>query len=228
MKGILFKEPLFHKVISGEKKQTRRMVNPQPDENGLWNDDKFPRSIDSNLTGFNGTVADTGESMEFKSRYKAGDTVFLKEPYRLINDRAGIIEVELGYSGRTMEADVLEYKSDIDAVKWINKRYEEQKKSKTGYCNKMFMPEFLALNFIKITDIRCERLQYISDDDCFKEGIFCFGDKFVYDHPNGDSRMIYDTPKQAYAYLIDSISGKGTWESNPFVFVYDFELELVK
>ena len=32
------------------------------------------------------------------------------------------------------------------------------------------------------------------------------------------------TPREAYAVLIDLISGKGTWLSNPFVFVYDFEL----
>ena len=32
------------------------------------------------------------------------------------------------------------------------------------------------------------------------------------------------TPSKAYAELIDKVSGKGTWESNPYVFVYDFEL----
>lgn len=32
------------------------------------------------------------------------------------------------------------------------------------------------------------------------------------------------TPREVYANLIDRISGKGTWESNPYVFVYDFEL----
>lgn len=35
---------------------------------------------------------------------------------------------------------------------------------------------------------------------------------------------VYDTPQGAYSYLIDMISGKGTWDSNPYVFVYDFEL----
>lgn len=33
-----------------------------------------------------------------------------------------------------------------------------------------------------------------------------------------------DELREAYAALIDKISGKGAWESNPFVFVYDFEL----
>jgi hypothetical protein len=32
----------------------------------------------------------------------------------------------------------------------------------------------------------------------------------------------FSTPRKAYAALIDHINGKGTWERNPFVFVYDF------
>ena len=34
----------------------------------------------------------------------------------------------------------------------------------------------------------------------------------------------YETPREAYAALIDKVSGKGTWQNNPYVFVYDFEL----
>lgn len=35
---------------------------------------------------------------------------------------------------------------------------------------------------------------------------------------------LFDTPREAFASLIDRVSGKGTWDRNPFVFVYDFEL----
>lgn len=34
----------------------------------------------------------------------------------------------------------------------------------------------------------------------------------------------YSTPQYAYADLIDKVSGEGTWESNPWVWVYEFEL----
>jgi hypothetical protein len=34
----------------------------------------------------------------------------------------------------------------------------------------------------------------------------------------------YNTPQEAYAFLFNKIHGKGTWEQNPFVWVYDFEL----
>lgn len=33
-----------------------------------------------------------------------------------------------------------------------------------------------------------------------------------------------DTPREAFAALIDKVSGKGTWESNPYVWAYEFEL----
>lgn len=32
------------------------------------------------------------------------------------------------------------------------------------------------------------------------------------------------TPREAFAALIDKVSGRGTWESNPYVVVYGFEL----
>lgn len=34
----------------------------------------------------------------------------------------------------------------------------------------------------------------------------------------------FATAKESFACLIDKMSGKGTWESNPYVWVYDFEL----
>ena len=34
----------------------------------------------------------------------------------------------------------------------------------------------------------------------------------------------FNTPREAFAHLIDKVSGKGTWDKNPYVFVYDFEL----
>ena len=82
---------------------------------------------------------------------------------------------------------------------------------------------------IKITNIRIQRLQDISDDDCLAEGVYkgqCGSidthlmDAYYY---RGNIQP-YCTPRQAYAALIDKVSGKDTWEHNPWVFVYEFEL----
>lgn len=38
------------------------------------------------------------------------------------------------------------------------------------------------------------------------------------------NRFQYYDIKKTFSKLIDKVSGKGTWDSNPYVFVYDFEL----
>lgn len=79
-----------------------------------------------------------------------------------------------------------------------------------GWSNKMFVKSEIMPHHIKIVNIRAEYLQDISDDDCIKEGVKL--SEYV------------KSPREAFAALIDKVSGRGTWESNPLVFVYDFEL----
>ena len=99
-----------------------------------------------------------------------------------------------------------------------------------GWNNKMFVKADLMPHHIRITAVRQERLQDISDEDCMKEGIIKskhYG-KFVYGYHviiDGTSyTCAHYTPREAYAALIDRLNGKGTWASNPIVWVYDFEL----
>ena len=93
-----------------------------------------------------------------------------------------------------------------------------------GWDNKMFVRADLMPHHIRITDVRVEHLQDISDEDCLKEGIR----KVV--NENGIDVQYYvahaacfENPREAFAHLIDKVSGKGTWERNPYVYVYDFE-----
>lgn len=98
-----------------------------------------------------------------------------------------------------------------------------------GWSNKMFVKSDLMPHQIKITNIRCERLQYISTDDCMKEGIFCshidgIDDAYSYDATNDsfEKKWWYRTPIEAYKML--SCKLHLHWDSNPLVFVYDFKL----
>lgn len=100
-----------------------------------------------------------------------------------------------------------------------------------GWRNKMFVKAELMPYQIKITNIRIQRLQDIPEEDCLAEGIRkiesnkiskAFGFDNSYEIPN--QFPVFDSPREAYAALIDKVSGKGTWESNPWVFVYEFEL----
>lgn len=94
-----------------------------------------------------------------------------------------------------------------------------------GYKNKMFVAADLMPHRIRIIDIKVERLQDITDDDCLKEGIkkWTRGLNLYYYHK--DFFSDFNSPKEAFAELIDKVSGKGTWDSNPWVFAYTFELE---
>lgn len=98
-----------------------------------------------------------------------------------------------------------------------------------GWLNKMFVKSSLMPHQIKITNIRCERLHYISTDDCMKEGIFCshidgIDDAYSYDATDDSfkKKWWYRTPIEAYKML--SCKLHLHWDSNPLVFVYDFKL----
>lgn len=105
-------------------------------------------------------------------------------------------------------------------------------RSHAGWTNKMFVKSEYLPKHIKIIGVRCERLQDISDEDCLKEGIYRL------DSANGNGGVaysfvgaseeknigLYPSPREAFITLIDKVSGKGTWERNPFVWVYEFEL----
>ena len=105
-----------------------------------------------------------------------------------------------------------------------------------GWTNKMFVLADLMPHNIKITDVRIERLQDISNEDCLHEGIEVSatrvrGGKDMYALPGSlnDARIVgwrkvYHTPQEAFADLIDKISGRGIWKSNPWVLAYEFEL----
>ena len=108
-------------------------------------------------------------------------------------------------------------------------------KEHPGWNNKLFVAALLMPHRISITNVRVERLQDISDEDCIKEGVELNDRQYEYDGQKfycvrglGYWRGIgcdnFNSPREAYAALIDKISGKGTWERNPYVFVYDFEL----
>ena len=131
------------------------------------------------------------------SRYCIGEEVAVAQAYIcLINDRT--------YS----DNEILEMACSKG---WINKRYVKAD----------LMP-----NRIRITNIRIERLQDISEEDCLAEGIVDFESRINKAHFYSitDESATYGTAKKPYSLLIDKICGKGTWKSNPYVFVYEFEL----
>ena len=102
---------------------------------------------------------------------------------------------------------------------------------KPGYNNKMFVRADLMPRQIRITSVRIERLQDISNEDCMREGVrklesencptmFTF---YGWSFKNKVNRCT-DSPKEAFEALFKKLSGKKAWDDNPWVFVYEFEL----
>ncbi len=131
------------------------------------------------------------------SRYMVNEIVAVAQSYHALN-KAGYV-----------------------APEWLDHTCE----SSAGYNNKMFVRADLMPHRIRITNIKVERLQDISHEDCLKEGIL-YQDGYFCGYKVSAPNMAFGamTAQQAFAALIDKVSGEGTWDSNPYVFVYEFEL----
>lgn len=201
MKKIMFSDKygLTEAVLSGRKTMTRRIIK------GDFEDIKAYHA-----NGGWHFIADTkdGESVEVQPAYEIGEEVAVAQRYA--ND------------------DVLTfnaYDSEGQPRKDGHKRHQEMLAS-PGYRNKMFVKAEYMPHRIRITDIKVERLQDISEEECLKEGLLAGEQEpkmYGFKLPKG-TVLSFMTPREAFAALIDRISGKGTWESNPWVFAYTFEL----
>lgn len=201
---------LTQAVLEGRKTQTRRIMNPQPEDcsavhrfykSAYWKDKPMSLvvneggSVYCKLCGYGAKLE--GGSI-FRLPYKVGEIVAVAQSYNSF------------------------YNDECNPNLFPNG---------AGWTNKMYVKPELMPHQIRITNVRAERLQDISDEDCLKEGIRMYtkdGNVFKYDLSDGFEMFSWQhmkrSPREAYAALIDKISGKGTWESNPWCFVYDFEL----
>jgi hypothetical protein len=97
-----------------------------------------------------------------------------------------------------------------------------------GWNNKMFVRANLMKRHIRITDVKVERLQDISDDDIMREGVWQSYDQknlfYVSKSIGYALDVAFLSARKAFAYLIDMVSGEGTWNRNPWVVAYSFEL----
>lgn len=199
MKKIMFNDNygLTQAVLEGRKTMTRRIV---PDGTPL------------------GNWAET----EKMSRFKVGEVVAIAQNYE-----------DAGYARDTIQR--AKFRTDNYGGRQIG---DFEICLLPGWKNKMFVLPTMMPHQIRITDVRVERLQDISDEDVYKEGFeketvnngwgnyaHHWEAMLVYYDSIGRSREIRSPyPREAFAALIDKVSGKGTWETNPWVFVYEFEL----
>lgn len=203
MKKIMFNDKygLTTAVLSGKKTMTRRSFSANIHEHNV---------IRQSLLDVEENQNENRRAIIKKySRYQVGEIVAVAQSYESMANG--------GYLDRmTVPADNavgFEFKLEYCGG---------------GYKNKMFVASDLMPHHIRITDIKVERLQDISDEDCLKEGVIKIPHPFVKEANDvyvcPGIKGYYTHQRDCFADLIDKVSGKGTWDNNPYVFVYEFEL----
>lgn len=234
MKKIIFNDEysLTQAVLDGRKTQTRGIVTyPRKykgiDVCGFFAYRRMSDNAIVELCMYDEDEIPIDEG-QIVPKYKVGEIVAVAQSYKTIDD---FYQAAFSYNHSVHGMTVTEFDgiSDEDIRKWnmvaVNYR------GKKIWANKFYVKPELMLHFIRITNVRIERLQDISDEDCLKEGVvkcdseYCNNQCYLISKCDfchcGNAKY---TPREAYASLIYKVSGKGTWESNPYVFVYDFEI----
>jgi len=188
---------LTQAVLEGRKTQTRRIIPEREIEKYYeWRDDVL--SI-----GFGDIpiyIQSLEEAMLYKAKFKIGEIVAISQSYKAVSD-------ELCNKHRYAMADVI-----------FSKFY-----SLVGWTNKMFVKADWMLHHIKITHIKIERLQDISEEDCIKEGIYKENPYDLLPLYKFHGSRCFPTAYGAYEELTNKLD-KRMWKQNPLVWVYEFKL----
>lgn len=206
-KPILFSTPMVRAILDGRKTQTRRVIDPQPvdcDQCLLAADNSYDYKFFSSPWR-NIRVAKTAW---IAPKYQPGDLLWVRETwcYEYNNDAS-------------MTGNII-YKADGGYVVHVDGD------DRSPWKSPMFMPKKAARIWLRVTDVRAERLQEISEADAKAEGLCAWigGAKETrYGIQIGD--VWESDPRKTYARLWDSLNAKRwySWESNPWVWVYTFE-----
>lgn len=191
---ILFSSLMVEAILSGDKKQTRRIV-------------KFPKDFDGKNVYQNGEFGlkySEGELLHrLFPKYEVGTILWVRETWQYVD----FLGEDNGYVYKATDPDW----DNMDDWKW--------KPS-------IFMPKEACRLFLKITDIKAERLHDITEEDAIDEGVLStgaksFGKEFrAYVNYQNEGHY-FDNAKSSFKTLWDSINNN--WDSNPWVWKILFQ-----
>ena len=205
IKPILFNTEMVQSILGGLKTCTRRLVKFLPGENPQWTG-----YIKDGLMLYNGT----NEPCCRKPSYKIGDVLYVRETWtdHYVPNEIGKPELQYCY-----KADGTDIKGEC--LPGENNRWYPS----------IHMPKEAARIFLKVTNVRVERLQEITDDGCIAEGVYpspcrkcnaTFGCDTCpdegYHETDGFSELWNSTIKK-------SDLDRYGWDANPYVWVIEFE-----
>lgn len=227
---ILFSGPMVRAILAGEKAQTRRIVKPQPD----W---IRPAVGDDGIAhGYCGSGPDEGVRCPYGS---VGDELWVRETWchQICDKTARLLMDHFWYAAT--DGDITAIEDDGGT------RLRKDGSEASPWKPSIHMPRRASRITLRITSIRVERLQAITEEDARAEGVepgmltenvhrkicracgqhrdshagslrACVGDHYG---TCFDGRSYRD----GFAILWDQINGPGSWAANPWVWVVGFE-----
>lgn len=222
---ILFSAPMVRAILAGEKTQTRRvMIGRGAHKGSNFQEERQWCRIEADGTwiGWLRGFSSQEKADEFTQRaYKRGGIVC---PYGVVGDRLWVREtwcyvtdsfaVSCGAGYRADESFLFRsFDTAVipDGSTVYNGLSEQWPANVKKWRPSIFMPRWASRITLEITDVRVQRLQEISDDDCVAEGI---------------SRTPVErdavSPLELYRDIWESINGAGSWDLNPWVWALTF------
>lgn len=196
---ILFSTPMVKAIISLIKTMTRRTkgleaINKNPNDWAFnWFDYKVGYCFNQKSTLTPDRIAD-----------KTFNQVVIKCPYGLVGDLLWVRETWC--RSLDEDGDYLYRATEPDA---------DDGDGGSPWKPSIHMPKAAARIWLKITDIKVERLQDISEDNVKREGA------------GGNVRQMSlygaNSEQRSFESLWKSINGTHSWNQNPWVWVVSFE-----
>lgn len=195
IKPILFNTEMVRAILDGRKTCTRRLVRFLPGENPQWTG-----YIGDGLMLYNGR----NEPCITKAPYQPGDILYVRETWQYLYELDGNEQI-IEDTGKYYYAatDTISFNTYVDE-NGLEHEHVPWKPS-------IHMPKEAARIWLKVTDVRVERLQDMTDDDAEAEG--CFD---------------YTSTALGFFYVWESTIKKSDidrygWDANPWVWVIKFE-----
>lgn len=220
--GILFKESMVKGILSGQKTMTRRLINPQPDDDGLARHTELKRWEDTCAKIYPCRYGHTGDFLYVRETFFAyGYWVLLDGKWKFYDVTA---ESDFMYRFYDNEPQRVK-KNRNDGIGWYKRPA-------------LFMPKAAARIWLEITGVKCERVCDISEQDAIAEGVYSYRDFYqtlqyldykskdvngeFKGRPNGPAK----NAKHSFETLWSIINGPETW--NHWCFAITFKEILFK
>lgn len=219
IKPILFNTEMVRAILDGRKTCTRRIIKPQPDEKHTYPLGFVTDGTEKKEVGcFGFGINEYGGSIQYaKPPYLGGDALYIRETW---TEECGKYYYRANY-----DSDYL------DPCETLSGGYPASCRNHPG-CDgcmetstrihwhpSIHMPKEAARIWLKVTDVRVERLQEITPQGAWKEGARCSCLNPVPDCAGNKTAFVNIWNSTIKKSDIDRYG----WDANPWVWVIEFE-----